>query len=140
MLFATPHFRFSELDCHNGEPVPEALKPEIRRLCEYVLEPLRALHGPLVVVSGWRSLAYNERIGGAAHSQHCLGTAADIRPADIGDLSRLEMTIRHELENHHLPDLGGWGVYPNWIHVDTRMRPPGGHVAHWTGAGVGGER
>lgn len=46
-----------------------------------VLERLRALDGrPLKIVSGYRSAAYNRRIGGARNSQHIYGRAADILP------------------------------------------------------------
>lgn len=49
-----------------------------RRLVD-VLERIRALRGrPLSIVSGYRSPTYNRRVGGAPHSEHIYGRAADI--------------------------------------------------------------
>ena len=47
-------------------------------LCEHILEPLRQALGPVRISSGYRNPALNRAIGGAAHSQHCLGEAADL--------------------------------------------------------------
>jgi uncharacterized protein YcbK (DUF882 family) len=45
-----------------------------------VLEWIRASTGgaPLRIISGYRSAAYNARVGGARNSQHIYGRAADI--------------------------------------------------------------
>lgn len=50
----------------------------MRELCEQVLEPLRRRYGRICVTSGYRSLAVNKAVGGAARSQHLTGEAADI--------------------------------------------------------------
>jgi hypothetical protein len=43
------------------------------------LEALRANVGkPLVVVSGWRDVAHNRRVGGATSSQHTFGAAPEL--------------------------------------------------------------
>ena len=49
------------------------------------LEALRAKLGdhPIAINSGFRSVAYNECIGGASLSQHLYGTAADIKVLDV---------------------------------------------------------
>ncbi len=47
-------------------------------LCVNVLEPLREWFGkPLLITSGYRSVALNKAIGGSKTSQHCFGKAAD---------------------------------------------------------------
>lgn len=47
-------------------------------LCQRVLEPLRAkVSKPIHITSGYRCVALNKAIGGAANSQHQLGQAAD---------------------------------------------------------------
>lgn len=56
----------------------QAQTQNLVRLCEQVLEPLRSKVGPIVVSSGFRSVAVNSFIGGSASSDHCDGRAADI--------------------------------------------------------------
>ena len=59
--------------------VPEALLPNLKTLCEVVLEPLRAFTGkPIVISSGYRCPALNRAVGGASQSQHLRGEAADL--------------------------------------------------------------
>src|SRR3954470_19873679 len=72
----SPHFSRSEFDCRDGtkaHPDPEL----IRRL-----EALRHLCGdrPLRIVSGFRTVTYNRKVGGASNSQHLWNRAADIPP------------------------------------------------------------
>lgn len=51
----------------------------LRCLARYVLERIRAIVGyPLIVTSGFRTYTHNIEVGGAEHSQHLLGEAADI--------------------------------------------------------------
>ena len=69
------------------------------RLCENVLQPLRdAVGRPVVVTSGFRCAALNAAVGGARHSQHICGQAADLvppsRPADCRTDLRTRMATR----------------------------------------------
>lgn len=137
--YITPHFPWPELRCHDGTDVPPELEASARKLCA-LLEGLRTMWGgALVVVSGYRTPLYNVRIGGAPNSQHVLGAAADIRPLSTEDVPRLSNLVRTNVGHTALDTLGGWGSYPGWIHVDVRPRPASGHVAYWTGTGVGSE-
>ena len=101
------------------------------------LERLRAHVGrPLPVVSGWRDVAHNRRVGGAASSQHTFGAAGELdaiadrldgtprragRAADIPrNYIRLEDAVGLRL-------FGGLGHRNGWVtHVDIR---PGSTVA-----------
>lgn len=48
-------------------------------LVEKLLDPIRERYGaPIIVISGYRSPAVNEAVGGVATSQHLRGEAADI--------------------------------------------------------------
>lgn len=62
------------------------VKSNVRRLM-WRLEAVRAKSGanPIGVNSGFRSVTYNDCIGGASASQHMYGTAADNRIAGIGN-------------------------------------------------------
>lgn len=82
----SPHFALSEflrsqvasrlgIDMTPPDEVVECL----RELCINVLEPLRSELGkPIIISSGYRPAKLNAAIGGASHSQHVLGQAADI--------------------------------------------------------------
>jgi peptidoglycan hydrolase-like protein with peptidoglycan-binding domain len=101
-----------------------------RELLE-ALERLRAAVGtPLPVVSGWRDVAHNRRVGGAASSQHTFGRAPELdaiasrldgtprtagRAADIPrNYIRLDDCVRLGL-------FTGLGHRNGWVtHVDIR--------------------
>ena len=82
-----------------------------------VLQSIRSHFGvPVVIHSAYRTPQYNAKVDGAAHSQHCYGTAADISvrgqtPAAVASYAR-------EL----MPDWGGVGVYSQkgFTHIDVR--------------------
>ena len=90
-----------------------------------VLQSIRShFAAPVVIHSAYRTPQYNAKVGGATHSQHCYGTAADISvrgqtPAAVAAYAR-------EL----MPDWGGVGVYAGqgFTHVDVRELR-----ADWTG-------
>lgn len=59
--------------------VPQELIPNIRNLCQQVLEPLRQHTGtPIRISSGYRCPKLNAAVGGAKRSYHLYGRAADI--------------------------------------------------------------
>ena len=60
---------------------PEEAKEELRKLCEDVLEPVRALvNAPVNILSGYRSPELNANIPGSSNtSQHTKGQAADFK-------------------------------------------------------------
>lgn len=62
--------------------IPEAYIPNIKNLCEQVLEPLREnIRSPVIISSGYRCAALNKAVGGVWNSQHMTGEAADIQTA-----------------------------------------------------------
>ncbi|MGN0256867.1 MAG: D-Ala-D-Ala carboxypeptidase family metallohydrolase [Bacteroides sp.] len=64
-------------------PYDAILIGNLRRLCEQVLEPLRAYANvPLYINSGYRSMILNRALGGAPYSNHISGCAADLRIPD----------------------------------------------------------
>lgn len=137
----TVNFTWQELGCHDGTDVPIEYVEEARGLCE-LLELLRADLGnePLVVVSGYRSIPYNERIGGAKHSYHCHAMAADVRPVQLSKIHGLNKLLVAQARTPRYAALGGHGVYSHWVHVDTRPRRADGEVVRWFGDGVGAEK
>ena len=62
----------------NNTPTKE-VENNLNQLIDNILDPLREAWGqPIIVGSGYRCEALNKAVGGAAHSQHKLGQAADI--------------------------------------------------------------
>lgn len=90
-----------------------------------VLQSIRShFAAPVVIHSAYRTPQYNTKVGGASHSQHCYGTAADISvkgqtPAAVAAYARGLM-----------PDWGGVGVYAGqgFTHIDVRETR-----SDWTG-------
>lgn len=90
-MYLSPHFTLEELTFSDwavrrridNVPSPEQVA-NLRRLCETVLEPARALLGvPLHINSGFRSLEVNAAVGGAHSSAHLAGLAADFVPIGL---------------------------------------------------------
>lgn len=147
------HFSIDEFRCHDGtEYPPEWVEDRLAVLCR-VLDAIRdSWGGPLTVVSGYRTSAFNQALadasaarnggvsGVAKDSQHVQGRAADIRPANPTPerVTMLHERIKELFADGRIQDMGGLGVYPGWCHVDVREKT-NGHLATWTGVGVGSE-
>ncbi len=87
----SPHFTLSEFTRSTtadrlgiDNTIPAALVPNLRTLCQYVLEPLRAHvgHG-FTISSGYRCPQLNRAVGGVSNSQHQQGEAADLHLPSI---------------------------------------------------------
>jgi uncharacterized protein YcbK (DUF882 family) len=105
------HFDSSEFRDHrDGSLVPIA--PRLIAL----LEALRHETGdrPLRIISGYRSPATNRAVGGAPHSQHMYGRAADVEPGRF----RVAQAIAHGATGVGYSS-AGWVV-----HLDVREGPP----------------
>ena len=85
-IFLSPHFSLKEMtDSQTAVKygianVPSEQEIEnLRRLCQGTLEPLReALQLPVVITSGFRTKALNEKLAHSSkYSQHAAGQAAD---------------------------------------------------------------
>lgn len=112
----SPHFSLREFStCRSGECTGTLVDPHL--VC--VLEQLRSICGdrPLRIVSGYRCHPCNVRVGGADHSQHLVGRAADIPAgyATVAEAARAGFT--------GIGNKGAWA-----IHVDVRPGAP----ARWS--------
>ena len=80
-----------------------------------ILQKIRNHYGKAVNInSAYRTPTYNKKVGGATYSQHLYGTAADIRINGVKpkDLAAYIETL--------MPNYGGIGIYPTFVHVDIR--------------------
>ena len=109
------YFKEQEFACkHCGEV---KIAPGLLDLLDAIREEFGS---PLIVTSGYRCEAHNLAVKGAKDSQHVLGTAADLKPAN-GDLERLKGIC------DRLNPRGGVGLnYKSFVHVDVR-----GKRARW---------
>jgi zinc D-Ala-D-Ala carboxypeptidase len=87
-----------------------------------LLEKFRTSVGTRINInSGYRCEAHNAAVGGEEHSQHILGTAADISRSDKILWCTLEKDYAEEIFKN-----GGLGTYITpanrylWLHVDSR--------------------
>lgn len=132
------HFLLKEFNCHNGTPPPANFPETIRDTIEF-LERLRLLLNfklmeitgewrdvGITVVSGYRTEAYNKKVGGANQSRHVTGQAADVKPTiaydakfKYSDFCKLAEIVAKSFPTRPYR----MGFYPAkgagaWIHVD----------------------
>jgi hypothetical protein len=143
---STEHFAWSEFSqnrnqsCSSGANAyagtfgggltsPRRTKKHVKKLM-WRFEAVRRKGGrnPMGINSGFRSVPYNDCIGGASRSQHLYGTAADTRVAAITN-SKARKIARHS-------QLSGIACYSNTTHnhFDIRLENkayPGGRTWWW---------
>ena len=136
----SPHFSLSEFACHDGHPVPAHAVAAVAAWCTAWGEPFRKEFGPVTVLSGYRTVAYNRSVGGAVGSYHIYtaggasdqarsllrGVAVDVRAAKGGPLSWHLWAQEHRQRSTYLAPRGrgGVGYYPTsgFVHLDTGPR------------------
>lgn len=105
----TEHFTLKEMTASKSYPTIKNVPPvekidNLRTLCEW-LEDLRAAYNrrygpkerPLVINSGYRSPMLNKAVGGALHSNHLDGCAADINCGGKTANDRAKEALRYAL-------------------------------------------
>jgi uncharacterized protein YcbK (DUF882 family) len=91
----------------------------VKRLATEVLEPMRAKFGACTVHSGYRTEAYNKRVGGKPGSRHQYHTFPSEPAADVTFPRGNPREWAAEAERL-LTGRGGIGTYPGFVHVDIR--------------------
>jgi uncharacterized protein YcbK (DUF882 family) len=82
------------------------------------------LKSSITINSGYRSPAWNTKVGGVKNSQHVLGKAADIVVKGFTPI-QIAQTIETLIASGKMKQ-GGIGIYPNFVHYDVR-----GSKARW---------
>ena len=122
----TKNFKLSELEF--SDPVPPDLVANAVELLQNLQVIRDHFQKPIIIISGYRSPARNEVVGGAKKSQHMEAKAADIK---IAGISTEEIYNRiDKLMNQGKIKTGGLGFYPSqgFVHYDIR-----GVKARWQG-------
>lgn len=95
----------------------EEVVENLRKLCEHVLEPLRKRVGRVVVTSGYRCGELNKAVGGARHSRHLTGRAADIYVSDTAMCRKYAAILRAHTPCTELLEEPLRSARKRWIHV-----------------------
>lgn len=120
------NFDWSEFESGDGAPMPPDVKENIQELAKN-LEVIRAAVGrPLKINSGYRSPAWNKKVGGVSGSQHQKGRAADLVSSGVTP-SQLHAIILDLIIKGKIKE-GGVGKYGTFVHYDIR-----GTKARWNG-------
>jgi len=126
------HFVVEEFDCRDGTKVKPREYNGLQYLCRQFLEPMRKKFGPCSVHSGYRTVSWNNHVGGEANSYHIYTVhdgndqAADVSFARGGpnQWAAYANAIRQKKRGGR----GGLGVYSSFVHIDIRD-----FAANWRG-------
>lgn len=80
-------------------------------------EAREAFGQPMIVNSGYRDPLYNQAVGGALESMHIYFRAMDVRIPGVEP-----STLYEWFDAHPDADTFGLGLYPSFVHIDTRGR------------------
>ena len=115
--FKLEEFEFSDTaKIYNiDNSIPKELIPNIVRLHDNVLYPLRKLIGhPVNITSGYRCEALNHLVGGVSTSQHANGEAADITVTGQSNTAVVNRIRKNcDFDQLILEQIGG----TQWVHV-----------------------
>lgn len=112
----TAHFDSREFRCHDGTEVPAELLPNLQELANRLQVLRDAIGEPLIIVSGYRSPAWNAKVGGAEHSLHMRAMAADVSAKTLTP-KQLHARLLMLIKDGKIPD-GGVERYSGWLHYD----------------------
>jgi uncharacterized protein YcbK (DUF882 family) len=114
----TRNFSLKEFACKNGVWVPDMYTENVQKLAENLQMLAYFINVPIYINSGYRTLEYNKKIGGAENSQHLYAKAVDIRVTSIN--STCLHTIIEGLIRVGKMKQGGLGLYNSFVHYDIR--------------------
>lgn len=114
----TKNFTKAEFESKDGSPMPLYVLQNIQVLAEQLQVIRDEIGKPISITSGYRSPNHNARIGGAKHSYHVRGMAADIQVAGMHPMDVKKVILK--LMNEGKISKGGIKAYKSWTHYDTR--------------------
>ena len=115
--FKLEEFEYSDTAKAKGinNSIPKDLIPNVVRLHDNVLYPLRKLIGcPVKITSGYRCAELNKAVGGVSNSKHANGQAADIDVVNQSNMAVFNWIRKNcEFDQLILEQVGG----TQWVHV-----------------------
>ena len=114
----TKNFILEEFACKDGTAVPKRFYGNCKELAENLQVLRDSLGVPLEVLSGFRTVKHNKKIGGAPASFHLTASAVDIK-ADSLPTYKIYMRILKLMAEGKMKK-GGLKCYPTWVHYDIR--------------------
>lgn len=120
----SPHFTLSEATKSqtasrlgiDNTPSPDEIE-QMKKLCENVLEPIRAHFGPVRVNSFYRSPRLNAEVGSKSSSQHTKGQAADIEVSGVPTRELAEWIKANVLTDQIILEHVTSDPFSGWVHV-----------------------
>lgn len=124
----TEHFQLSEFTRsatadrrHIDNSIPTDLIPNLKNLCEQVLETLRQRVGePVIISSGYRCSQLNAAVGGSKTSQHMKGEACDIYLKDQRKLLEWFAHLTNGEFDQLILERSSTSSLHYWIHVSCK--------------------
>ena len=125
----TKHFTLQELTHsdiakrHSLDNTPgKDIIPNLIRVAE-LLEDVRDLFNkPIIINSGYRSVAVNSLLGSKPTSQHCIGCAADIRINGLTPDQIVKKIIKSDIQYDQVIR-----EFDSWVHISIPKTK--GHIA-----------
>lgn len=122
----TKNFHLHEFACNDGTSVPKDLMPNVEELAKN-LQVLRDYLGePLRILSAYRTIAHNAKVGGKPNSFHLKAMAADLS-CKSKTPKQLHAIIEKLIAEKKMKQ-GGLGLYKGFVHYDIR-----GRKTRWNG-------
>ena len=125
------YFKMEEFRCKDGSVMPEETKANLTALVEKVLDPARERYGAAIHVnSGYRTEAYNKKVGGVRGSQHCCkngSAAADVCAVHEGFGCIADWKAANQKIAKAIVEGGQWDqmiLYPTFVHVSWKRQGP----------------
>jgi uncharacterized protein YcbK (DUF882 family) len=118
MAKITENFSLEEFNCKDGKLIPNNVLPNIIELAKNLQVLRNTVNKTITITSGYRSPEHNAKVKGAKDSQHVKGTAADIKVKGMTP-KEVALVIEGLIESKKMKQ-GGIGIYPSWVHYDTR--------------------
>lgn len=98
----------------------EAIKLNLKALCEDLLDPMAHLFGKVRITSAYRNPLVNAVVGGSTNSAHSVGLAADIQPERAPEI--VAFLAKRALDGHLDRVILEQRYAGMWLHVQRLQR------------------